>query len=375
MKPIKVLHILDLEKENYYLNNLCENTNDSDVSFSFITFAAKTEFAQSLENRGKTVHCLNARNRRSYPSAAKKIWNILHAENPDIVHTHLFNPSLIGLTLAKWQGRKTVMTRHHSDLIYRIESRLKRNFYLSLEKYMMGKADRIIAPSQFVRDIMVERQGVKREKISVISYGQSAERYSQISPQSIEHIKKEFGMDKQLSIVYPSRLDHLKGHKYLFEALSPFVSNGLDFKLYLVGTGPYQKELEAMVHQNNLIKNVVFMGWRDDVLAIMSCADIVVQPSLSEALSSVTIEAIMLEKPLVATDVSGVRDSLDNGKYGEIVPPADAERLRQGLKNIMKDIDSARRRAKDGKQYLLMYMGALRTAKEHVSLYSRLTGR
>lgn len=132
MKPIKVLHIVSVEKENYYLNNLVDYTDASEVEFSFATFAARCEFGEHLEKRGKRVYYLDCLSRKRYPQAARKLLKILKEENPEIVHTHLFDPSVIGLTVAKWQKRKTVLTRHHSDALYQISSAAKREFYLKL---------------------------------------------------------------------------------------------------------------------------------------------------------------------------------------------------------------------------------------------------
>jgi glycosyltransferase involved in cell wall biosynthesis len=264
------------------------------------------------------------------------------------------------------------MTRHHSDLVFRNPSILKRHFFLQLEQYMMKRADRIIAPSQMVREVMVNRQRVSGEKISVIPYGQSMERFLDISQDSVREVAEELGTRKQLSIVYPSRLDHLKGHRYLFEALARLKREGREFKLFLVGSGAYEGELRKLVSTNGLANNVDFLGWRDDVLAIMSNADIIVQPSLSEALSSVTIEAVMLGKPVIATDVSGVRDTLDGGKYGTVVPPADAWSLYSALVEVIDNLESATERSKSGQGYLVNYMSAERTAKEHAEIYRQL---
>jgi glycosyltransferase involved in cell wall biosynthesis len=375
MSPIKVLHVVDLEARNYYLDNLCDFADATQVDFSFINFGSYGGFAKSLEERGKTVYCLNASSPDDYPRAVAEIWRTLKVVKPDIVHTHLFNPSLIALTLAKWRGLKTVMTRHHSDLVFRIASSTKRKFYLSLERYMMRKADHIIAPSMMVRDVMVEKQNVPNEKVTVIPYGQSFERFDRIPCEDVARVRKELGMDKQLSIVFPSRLDHLKGHRYLFEALSPLIGNGIRAKLYLVGEGPYENELRGLAASYQLSSHVEFLGWRDDVLTVISAADLLVQPSLSEALSSVTIEALMLEKPVIATDVSGVRDTLDGGKYGKIVPPGDSTALRSALLEILGDFESAMEKAKEGRKYLMNYMDARRVATAYSEVYKNLLSR
>ena len=105
----------------------------------------------------------------------RRLWRIMKTENPDIIHTHLFDPTLIGLTMAKYQKRKTVLTRHHSDAVHQLPSKIKRNFYLHLENYINHRADHIIAPSQAVRDILVQQENVSGTKVSVIPYGQTTE--------------------------------------------------------------------------------------------------------------------------------------------------------------------------------------------------------
>jgi glycosyltransferase involved in cell wall biosynthesis len=373
MNPIKVIHITNIDKENYYLNNLCDHTSGEVVEYIFVTFAPRTEFAESLERRGKQVHCLDAVGRQSYPGAAAAIWKILKAEDPDIVHTHLFEPSLIGLTLAKWQGRKTVLTRHHSDAVHEIASPLKRKFYLSLDSYISRKADRIIAPSRMVRDFLVEKESVPDEKVSIIPYGQTTERFDAVTAEKVEAVKTELGMTKNLALVNVSRLFHRKGHRYLFEAFGELRKEGLDATLYLVGDGNYRTELEKMTSKFGIADRVRFLGWRDDALTIMAAADIIVHPSLEDALSSAVIEAIMLEKPIIASDISGVRDTLDDGKYGEIVEAASVEAISSGLTKVIDDLDAARLEAKEGKQFLLGYMNAEGVAQRYVDVYRDLS--
>lgn len=373
MKPIKVLHVVSVDWENYYLNNLVDFCDAGEVRFSFVTFAeADCDFVRDMKNRGRTVYALNVKGRREYPYAFRDVAKIMKAENPEIVHTHLFDPSVVGLTVAKWQGRKTVLTRHHSDAVHEITSYGKRKFYLAWEKYVSRKADHIIAPSQMVREILVAREGVASEKVSVIPYGQTTERFDAVTRESVERVQAELSMKRNLALVCVSRLFHRKGHKYLFKAFADLAKGGLDATLYLVGDGDYQAELETAAQRLDISEKIRFLGWRSDALTIMAAADIIVHPSLEDALSSAVIESIMLERPIVATDISGVRDSLDSGKYGEIVEPANAEAFRLGLQNVANNLDEALRIAKAGKKYLLEYMDAKRVADENLAIYQKL---
>jgi glycosyltransferase involved in cell wall biosynthesis len=374
-KPIKILHVISVDKENYYLNNLADFSDAGEVEFSFVTLAPEgCDFVADMRSRGRRVYGLDAMARSRYPRAYRDLARLMRELEPDIVHTHLFDPSVIGLTVAKRQRRKTVLTRHHSDAIHEIPSALKRRFYLGLENYVSRKADHIIAPSRMVREFLVEQEGVASEKVSVIPYGQTTERFDAVTPDKIETVRTELGMNGTLALVCVSRLFYRKGHKYLFEAYAGLKRNGLNAKLYLVGDGDHRAELERAAVELGISDDVRFLGWRDDALAIMAAADVIVHPSLEDALSSAVIESLMLERPIVATDISGVRDSLDDGKYGKIVAPADAEGFRRGLKEIVDNLDTARARAKEGRKYLLDYMDARRVSLAYTDIYNKVMG-
>src|SRR5207253_7602470 len=133
--PLRVLHVIDVETSNYYLNNLVDHTAREDVQFSFVTFGPEGSFVYDLRRRGATAYALNASHRSNYFRAARELSKIIRQEKIDIVHTHLFDPTFIGLVTAKLRGRKVIVTRHHSDALYKLQGALKRRFYFAIEKY------------------------------------------------------------------------------------------------------------------------------------------------------------------------------------------------------------------------------------------------
>jgi len=142
--------------------------------------------------------------------------------------------------------------------------------------------------------------------------------------------------------------------------------------LFLVGEGEHREQLEREAKELGISDQVHFLGWRDDALAIIAASDILVHPSLEDALSSAIIEALMLEKPIVATDISGVRDSLGDGDYGVIVPPGDFVALGDAIEEISTDLASARVRARLGREHILSYMDAKQVAGQHQDVYGSL---
>lgn len=375
MGPLKVLHILDVEKEAFYFNNLCDFTPRSDVEFSFITLAPAGEFTQSIEKRGLRVYTLNARSKKQFFSTTARILQILKKEKPDIVHSHLFYPSVLGLALARSLKIRTVLTRHHSDALHALPNRFKRMFYLTIEKFNNRNADHIVAPSRMVKKCLVEWERVPDDKVSLIPYGQTSGRFETVTDDVIKNTRIELGMTGHMSLVCVSRLFDRKGHKYLFEAVAPLVKNGLDARVYLVGEGDYRKTLEQIAADLGILQNIEFLGWREDVLAIIGAADIVVHPSLEDALSQSLIESLMLQRPIIATDISGAADTLGGDKYGRLVPPADSASFRTALEEVIANLDDAREKAKLGREYLLEYMDAKRVAVEYLNVYKKVLAK
>lgn len=363
---------MDVEKTGSYFTNLCDFVDRESIEFSFVTFGAEGEFTESIRARDLFVRALDARERTRLPFAARSLWRIMKDQGSDIVHTHLFDPTVVGLSVARWQGRKAMFTRHHSDAIHALASAAKRSVYLAFDRRNNRLAHHIVAPSRMVRECLVDWEGVPSDKVSWIPYGQTRERFDAITAEVVDAKRAELGMNAQLSLVCVSRLFHRKGHEVLFDALTPLIKQGLAAKLYLVGTGEFRERLERLTERLEIAANVEFLGWRSDVLEILGGADIVVHPSLEDALSQSLIESLALSRPIVATDISGAADTLDGGKYGRLVPPGDVDAFRRALCETIDDLPEARRRAEEGREYLLEFTDARRVARDYTAIYTDL---
>jgi glycosyltransferase involved in cell wall biosynthesis len=365
--PIRVLHLTSIEKTNYFLNNLVDYCDRRAVEFTVVTLTGEGRFATELRNRGISVYCLDCAQRRRAVRACRRIVQIIRKHDVDIVHTHLFEPTLIGVTVAKLLGKAAILTRHHSDALHRIQNPLKRWTYLRLEQYSSAMADHIVAPSTEVQRILLQSEKVRASKVSLIPYGQDFRRFQSVTESDVARVKHELGMGQTRDLVCVSRLHPEKGHIYLFEALAALRRESVTVTCYLVGEGPERKALKEGAEKLGVGQSIRFLGWRDDALAILAAADVVVHPSLHEALPSALIEALALGKPIVASDVSGVRDIV-NG-YGEIVPPANSRAFADALRLVLTDLESANRRAAQGKSHIFEYMAASRVAEAHVECY------
>lgn len=371
--PVRVLHVTSVTAANPYLNNLAAHIDRDAVHLRAVTLGPPGAFAEALERQGVVVDSLDCSARQRYPRAVRRLTRIAKRERIDIVHTHLFDPTVLGILAAKLRGARLVVTRHHSDALHRIQGAVRRRAYLAIESWISRSVDHIIAPSRMVFDTLTQREGVAPTKITVIPYGQTFERFASITRDQVAQTRADLGMESRFALVCVCRLHAEKGHRYLLEAFASFARERRDARLYLVGEGPERRRLEAAVDRLGLCPHVSFLGWRDDALTILAAADLVVHPSLQEALPSAVIEAVVLERPLVVTDVSGVRDILgDSEPHGTIVAPGNADALLSAIRAVGADPVAAAKRASGGRDRVLSTMDASRVAEAYAECYRRV---
>ena len=154
-----------------------------------------------------------------------------------------------------------------------------------------------------------------------------------------------------------ARLEPEKGHPTLLEAW-PLVLHAVpDAYLLIVGEGSRRDALEAQARELRIAHRVVFTGRRDDVPAVTAALDVAVLPSYREAQGMAILEAMALSRPVVASNVGGIPEMIEDGVTGLLVPPHDAEALSAAIVRLLNE-PSARghpgsRRARHGPRPLL----------------------
>lgn len=141
------------------------------------------------------------------------------------------------------------------------------------------------------------------------------------------------------------RLARWKGQRVFVSALVELARRGVDFDAWVVGgssfgDGPeYERELQAIADEGGITERVKFLGMRRDVGELMMRCDVVCHASNFEPFGLVVIEAMMAGKPVLASDVSGPRESVIDGVTGRLVPPGDALAYADALQKLLVDPD------------------------------------
>jgi glycosyltransferase involved in cell wall biosynthesis len=152
-----------------------------------------------------------------------------------------------------------------------------------------------------------------------------------------ERTRRELGLDGDTVIGYVGRLVRLKGLAYLLRAFEKLLKDSHSIHLLIVGYGPERSSIESAVSKLGLKTTIT--GWveRRNVPHYVSAMDILVNPSLTEGLPLTVMEAMAMQKPVVATDVGGTSDLISNGLNGFLVPPHDTRSISTAINTLLLD--------------------------------------
>lgn len=330
-----ILHVVDLPVANPWLNGVATHHDRSRYRHVVASLGPRTSLHDALEERHVDAYALGATSRRDYPAAVLELARLLRRERVQIVQTHLFDPSVVGLVAAALARTPVkIVTRHHSDFTTTFDHPWHRR----LDRLQALYADHVLAASAAVKRDMMRYERVPDRKITVARYGYD---FSVLRPVLSEaertSLRATIGDDGDVLLVTVARLSESKGHRYLFDAAPRILEAEPRARFVLVGTGPMRDEMEADVRRHGIAERVSFLGWRDDAARLMEAADLVVHPTLHEAFCSVIIEAMALARPLVATDIAAAPEQIDDGESGLLVPARDPDALAAAVTKLLGD--------------------------------------
>jgi glycosyltransferase involved in cell wall biosynthesis len=196
------------------------------------------------------------------------------------------------------------------------------------------------------------REGVTPEsKVAKIYSGIELNHFRPVSAEEKKRIRKKWGIRPRDPVIgMISKLWEGKGHATLIQAFRDIKREMAQAKLVIVGEGYLQDELVALVDRLGLRDSVLFTGFQMDVFEIIATFDVAVLPSFFEGMGRVLLEAMAMEKPVVATRVGGIPDLVDDGVNGFLLSPGKTRELAQALLKVLRDKKLARKLGKEGRK-------------------------
>ncbi len=307
----------------------------------------------------------------------REIMAILADNRIDILHTHGGIAGFYG----RWAARKcrTPVIVHTLHGIHYLHYRnfILKHFFIFLERYFSRFTRAVIFVSEADKEKGLKYKLAPEEKMYIIKNGVDLSAFKEEDRlNSPLEMRKEVRLESFQPLVGTvARLHRQKGIPYLLRAAKTISQEFPRIKILIVGGGPLHQKLERMARRLGVQKNVWFMGERKDAQDLTSLFEVFVLPSLWEGLPYVLMEASVLGKPVVATDVDGNREIIEDGMTGILVPARNPEKMAEAVIRLLRDKGLASKLGERAKAVVPRKFKLSRMVEETQDLYLKLFQR
>ena len=337
-KPVKIVYIISNINKAIAFEWIAEELNKTKFELNFVLLNPKESYLEEYLNKlNINVKRINYNSKRDIPLSILRIIYFLLLNKPSVVHTHLFDASFIGLIAAKLCGiKKRIYTRHYSTYHH--------DFFPNAVKWdkLNNKfATRIIAISEVVKDVLISKEGVATEKISLVYHGFKLNKFSESNNYVIEKLKSKYNpTNKRPVIGVISRFTELKGIQYTILAFSKLLNQYPDALLLLFNaSGDYEKEINKLLSKlpKETYLKVVF---ENEITSIYHLFDVFIHVPINdtiEAFGQTYIESMASGIPIIATKSGIGNEILINNDNSIVVPYKNSEAIYKAIVLLIND--------------------------------------
>jgi glycosyltransferase involved in cell wall biosynthesis len=306
----------------------------------------------------------------SYDRAAINVISRLFLENEiDIVHAHNGRTALVAALARQRVGRgKVIFTQHFLYPAHVNRSGLGGLASRLAHHWVNKRVSQTIAISTAVRDRMVARHPGGAERINVVHNGISDPVTS--FPQSRLEIRRGLSIDEDIPlIVCAARLEEEKGISLLVDAMARLADCVPAARCLIAGQGSQQGAVVAQIGRLGLAERVRLLGFRPDVLDIISAADVFVLPAKAEPFGLVIVEAMAVGRAVVAVNSGGPAEIVEHERSGLLVPQSSSESIAGAIVRLLRSADLRDAMGVAGRQRFLERFTAERMARNTLDVY------
>ncbi|MBI3247440.1 MAG: glycosyltransferase family 4 protein [Deltaproteobacteria bacterium] len=316
-------------------------------------------WVSAFEDEGIKVHVISAKRQIALLADARLLWkllSIMRREQYAIVHTHTPKMELIGQIAARLAGVPIVVYTNHGFIFRSQMSVLKQWLLVTLARIAGRISDHILSQSSEDIATALERRIYPPTRISYLGNGINLAQLDarRFAPDHVRLKKQEIGIREDHQVVgMVGRYVWEKGYREFFEA-AKLVCEGQSRVSFLTIGMPLASERDpvdfGMLKQLGIDDHVVVLKSRRDMPELYSVMDIVVLPSYREGFPRTLMEAAAMSKPVVASDISGCREVVQDGHNGFLVPVKDSQALAEKIQHLLDDPELAAKFGQNGRR-------------------------
>jgi L-malate glycosyltransferase len=264
------------------------------------------------------------------PALASKIVEVARFEKLDLIHAHYAIPHAISAFLAReiLEGSlKVITTLHGTDItLVGLEPS-----YLSVMKFSIERSDGVTAVSRFLREKTMTNYGITKD-IRVIPNFVDTEKYKR---SATSEVRERLAPHGEMILVH---ISNFRAVKRVPDVIRIFheVRKKVPSVLLLVGDGPDRSTCELLARELDLQDHIRFLGKQQELVPILSAADLMLMPSQSESFGLSALEAMACEVPVISSSVGGLPELQVHGETGYIAEIGDISRMSRYAIELLK---------------------------------------
>ena len=300
------------------------------------------------------------------PTTLWTFLRLIREENIHVMHLHCYGASTFGRLASLITGVPAIIHDYDTEVYFPYPWYLR-----AADRLLAPTTPSAIAASPMVRDFLMRKRKIGRERIRMMFHAVPAEKYAPVSRERVQAIKGLLAINGRTKIVGTlTKLGPQRGNEYVLAAAAaalkvfpellflilykPTYFHRLPNQSYVPVSGAdiqgKAMGLEGLAETLGIRGNVRFMESPDNVDEWISACDLIVAPFLSDRFSSVNLlEAMAMGKPVISTDIGEQREIIQNGIDGFLVSPGDVEGLAEAILQVLtkpEALDQMSRRAR-----------------------------
>jgi glycosyltransferase involved in cell wall biosynthesis len=299
-----------------------------------------------------------------------QLYELFRRGKYDVVHTHTAKAGMLGRVAARLAGVKKIVHMPHGHNFYGYFNPIFSGMIVTAERLAAFCTDTILVLTELEkRDYL--KHGIKDfDSIVTVPSGLEIMDFYRIHVKDKTEWKQALNIPLDKKIVgIASRLEPVKGVRDFISAACAACRKTNDVEFLVIGDGEQRQELEEMVKAAGVGERVRFLGWREDVLELISVCDILVQPSLNEAVGRSLLEAQILGVPVIATKVGGIPEVVLNGVTGVLMHPNEPDTLEEVIMCLLHDDEKRNALARQARKWVEEKFSAERMCEKIFRVY------
>jgi glycosyltransferase involved in cell wall biosynthesis len=319
-------------------------------------------------------------NFKSDREAYRKIKEIIKEFQPDIVHTHASKAGALGRRAAFACKVPVVVHTFHGHVFHSYFTPLKTNIFKAIERRLARKSTGIIAISDLQKQELSQVHKIcPANKIKVIPLGFDLEKFRVNLAENRISVRAKYGIkDEEVAIAIVGRLAPIKNHDFFLKLVESILSKGIEkAKFFIVGDGELKNEIEEKCKIINAKygEKVFMTSWIKDIATFNAGMDIMCLTSDNEGTPVSLIEGQASNLPIISTDVGGVKDIVDEGVTGFVIPKGDLIQFTEKMALLIENEEIRKKMSQNGWNFVRDKFHYMRLASDMGKYYRELLGR